>query len=95
MSSSVGKDYVNKRECILMHKLAALVNLTMECLDDLQVDAVFKEEHKAAFGPAMEFVEDFLQKVSIESGSKLKETSYIFELSKKIDTVMRKNYIPH
>ena len=83
---------MNKKESILCHKLLVLHTLTMEVLDDLKTETVTKERYKDIFQPSLDYVERFLEESAIIDNSLNKRTNYIFELSKKVDTIIRKNY---
>lgn len=85
---------LNKKERMLLHKLAVLHTLSMSCMDDLNAAENLKEHHKKAFEPAMKVIEGFLDNISENAAEPQKTTSYLFELSQKVDTVIRKNYKP-
>ena len=85
---------MTKKEAILYHKIMVLHNLMMETLDDLKVNDEFKIEHKKIFEPALDYVESFLENTTVLDKNLLKRTQYIYDLSKKLDTIIRQNYEP-
>lgn len=85
---------MNKKQRVLMHKLTVLYQLAMETLDEIEVDPLFKDDFEKSFKPALDHVDGFLDQTMNGNNNPTKACSYIFELSKKVDTVIRKNYKP-
>ena len=77
-----------RRKHMLMHKLICLSQLLVENLDELQV----------ATEPMLKYKEDlilFSEKLleSISNTETVQKTNYINDITFKIDTILRKNFI--
>ena len=81
---------MNKKEMLLLHKLAALSNLLIMELDEMKPTAeIGANIHQKAkeFIKALEpFIEASFDSEQVKSGT------YLIDLCHKVDTVIRKNY---
>jgi DNA replication initiation complex subunit (GINS family) len=81
---------MNKKEMLLLHKLAALSNLLIMELDEMKPTAeIGANIHQKAkeFIKALEpFIEASFDSKQVRGGT------YLIDLCHKIDTVIRKNY---
>ncbi len=82
-------DYIYKNTRILMHKFAALHMLLMETMDELDTSEEFRLQHSEVFDPALKHIEKVLDTLSDSS----EQVQYLSDLSDKIHTVIRKNYM--
>lgn len=78
-----------KQKSMKMHLFYVLMNLLLECLDDLQItEPKAKELHKN--------LTDFCELLNNEMActEAIQKTTYFQDLSNKVNTIIRKNFNP-
>ena len=81
---------MNKKDALRYHKLAALSNSLLSELDEMQPTAPIGSSLHQKAKEFIEALEPFLSS-SYESEI-IRSTTYLTDLSHKIDTVIRKNF---
>lgn len=79
-----------KRQAILCHKLAVLLALSVEAMDELHVEADLGLEIKEGSEALMPKLEKFIEEVF--GIPEVTQSTYLSQLSKKVDTLVRQNY---
>ena len=81
-----------KKINMLSHRLAVLSNLMIETLDEIgassEIANDFKDKSKDLFPFCEKMVDD------VFTLGQIKSSTYMTDLSNKVDTVIRKNYKP-
>jgi len=80
-------DEMNKRKSILMHKLVCLSHLMLENLDELNPTT---EKMKKAKSDLIALFEELNNELA--SSDTIQKTTYFNDMSKKIDTIIRKDF---
>lgn len=73
-----------------IHKLVVLANLMTGVIDDLEADAEAPVEFVKKCKELLPFCEEMIS--DAYSVEKIRSTTYLSDLSNKVDTVIRKNY---
>ena len=81
---------MNKKDAIRYHKLAALSNSLLIELDDMKPTATIGANLHQKAKEFIEALEPFLS--STYDSEIVRSTTYLTDLSHKIDTVIRKNF---
>lgn len=85
----MSKVSLNQRNRII-HKIAVLANLMTGALDEIEASTVESLEFKQKCAELLPFCEKIVNDVfTVE---KIRTTTYLSDLSNKVDTVIRKNY---
>jgi len=83
------KKLSKKNEALLFHTLAVLSSLLLEYLDKIPKDATDIAEYKEN----LKLIEEVTEKVVDASYvEEIKSSTYINDLCKKVDTIIRKNF---
>jgi hypothetical protein len=80
-------DEMNKRKSVLMHKLVCLSHLMLENLDELNPTT---EKMKKAKSDLIALFEELNNELA--SSDTIQKTTYFNDMSKKIDTIIRKDF---
>jgi hypothetical protein len=78
---------MSKRKDQLMHKLVCLSHLMLENLDDLQVTTPKMKKARLDLIALFEEMNN-----ELETTDTILKTTYFNDISKKIDTIIRKNF---
>ena len=81
---------MNKKEMLLLHKLAALSNLLIMELDEMKPTAEIGANMHQKAKEFIQTLEPFIE-ASFDS-EQVKSGTYLIDLCHKVDTVIRKNY---
>ncbi len=81
---------MTKKERVLYHKLSVLTNLLLMELDEMQPTAQIGATMHQKAKEFTEALEPFL--VAAFDSEQVRSSTYLTDLSKKVDTVIRKNY---
>lgn len=82
-----------KKQKQLLHQLIVSIHLVMQTLDDLDVQPQAKETADKSLSPAMKYAEDMLNEMFDASSDDLANTKYLNDLTKKVETIIRKNFV--
>lgn len=77
---------------MLSHRLAVLSNLMIETLDEIEANSDVSLDFRTKSKELMPFCENMIEDVF--TLGQIKSTTYMTDLSNKVDTVIRKNYKP-
>jgi hypothetical protein len=81
-----------KKINMLSHRLAVLSNLMIETLDEIEANSDMSLEFSIKSKELMPFCEQMVDDVF--TLGQIKSTTYMTDISNKVDTVIRKNYKP-
>lgn len=82
---------MTKNEAIATHKIATLATLMLSAIDDITV----KTQEEYEFRDELIAVEKRIEKI-LDVAFKvdtIKSSTYLQDLSRKLDTILRKNYV--
>jgi hypothetical protein len=80
-----------KREAVICHKIAALAYLMAEALDELNPEMSDKSSLKSRCNDMSDSCQEIVN--NMFGVPEIKSTVYLQELSNKVDTCIRKNYV--
>lgn len=78
---------MTKNKKMNMHKLFCLLQLTQECLDELEVEKPRMIKLKNDISELCDLMNE-----SVKDTYTIQKSTYFHEISHKIDTIMRKNF---
>lgn len=81
-----------KKINMLSHRLTVLSNLMIETLDEIGASSDMSVDFRTKSKELMPFCEKMIEDVF--TLGQIKSTTYMTDLSNKVDTVIRKNYKP-
>lgn len=79
-----------KRKALLTHKICAISLLMIEALDELKANSEISQDFRAKCEDIIPFCERILNE-SFQA-KQVRRSTYLTDLSNKVDTVIRRNY---